>query len=178
MKYKTEIENIIRSKGLHNFQWIDPKEIVVSQWVRVKCLFGCNDYGLGACPPNTPSVAECIQFFQEYSHALIFRFEVDADKNKYPSEWSKKTTQTLLEIEKELFKCDYPRVFLLNQTCCCSCKECPGNRFECKDKKNSRPSPEGFAVDVYETVKKVGWTLHVVIDNPALITRIALIMID
>ncbi len=56
---KDGIDKIITESGLNNYTWIDPREIVVANWVRVKCMFGCGDYGLGTCPPNTPAVSEC-----------------------------------------------------------------------------------------------------------------------
>ena len=61
----SKIESIIESYGFFDYKWIKSDDVVVSQWVRVKCLFGCSDYGLGTCPPNTPSVSDCKQFFGE-----------------------------------------------------------------------------------------------------------------
>jgi len=69
----------------------------------VKCLFGCGDYGLGACPPNTPSVGECESFFNEYNDGLIIRLTKFADKDSYPSDWSREVTNKLLEIENKHF---------------------------------------------------------------------------
>jgi predicted metal-binding protein len=40
---------------------------------KVKCMFGCGDYGMGACPPNVPLVEECEKFFKEYSKGIIIR---------------------------------------------------------------------------------------------------------
>ncbi len=41
--------------GFHDHQWVQPSELVVSQWVRAKCMFGCPDYGRNAsCPPHVP----------------------------------------------------------------------------------------------------------------------------
>jgi len=38
-----KLENIFQEHGYFNFKWIDPKKIIVSQWVRMKCTFGCNE---------------------------------------------------------------------------------------------------------------------------------------
>ncbi|MBW6492408.1 MAG: DUF2284 domain-containing protein [Lentimicrobium sp.] len=86
-------------------------------------------------------------------------------------------TNKLLDIEREIFLTGYHKVFLLNQSCCSLCKDCSHNRIDCKDKSKSRPSPESFAVDVYETVKKVGLEINVVYENPAEINRIAILLI-
>ena len=178
MKSKAVIETILTRQGFSDFKWINPKEIIVAQWVRVKCTFGCSDYGLGTCPPNTPSVSECDRFFKEYENGLIIRLNKFADKNAYPADWSKEMTNKLLNIEREIFLSGYQKTFLLNQTCCTLCKDCTGNRFDCKDKTRSRPSPEGFAVDVYQTVRNAGLEINVVAINPADISRIAILLIE
>jgi len=178
MKSKAVIETILTQQGFSDFKWINPKEIVVAQWVRVKCTFGCSDYGLGTCPPNTPSVSECERFFKEYENGLIIRLSKFADKNAYPADWSREMTNKLLDIEREIFLSGYQKAFLLNQTCCNLCKDCTGNRTNCKDKTRSRPSPEGFAVDVYQTVRNAGLDINVVAVNPADISRIAILLIE
>jgi predicted metal-binding protein len=133
---------------------------------------------LGTCPPNTPSVNDCKSFFKEYKSGLIIKLNKFADKDNYPSEWSKNMTNKLLETEREIFLQGYQKAFLLNQTCCGLCKDCSGNRIDCKDKKNSRPSPEAFAVDVYQTVRNAGMEINVISKNPSLINRYAFILID
>ncbi|MBN1925549.1 MAG: DUF2284 domain-containing protein [Prolixibacteraceae bacterium] len=178
MDIKNQIEQLIKPGDGFKHKWINTGDIVVAQWVRVKCQFGCSDYGLGACPPNTPTVDECRVFFGEYKLALAFLFQVEADKDNYPSAWSKRATRMLLETERKIFLAGYPKAFLLNQTCCCECNPCPGTRLDCTDKKNARPSPEAFAVDVYQTIKNIGWEIHVINKNPSIINRVALIMVD
>lgn len=178
MENKDEIEQFLKHNGFSDFKWINPKEIVVAQWVRVKCEFGCGDYGAGTCPPNTPTVQECRNFFNEYSHGLIIRLKKLADKNSYPSDWSREITDKLLEAERQVFLSGYPKAFLLNQTCCTLCQDCNGNRADCKDKMHSRPSPEGFAVDVYRTVRNFGMDIHVISETPSEINRIALLLTD
>jgi predicted metal-binding protein len=178
MNHTAEIDNILEELQIEKFKWIDADRIAVAQWVRVKCQFGCEDYGLGACPPNTPSVADCERFFHEYHRAIFIPLTVEADKNHYPSDWSAAMTKKLLELERRIFLMNFPKAFLLNQSCCSLCKSCPGSRLECIDKKHSRPSPESFAVDVYQTALNIGEELHVIDSNPSQITRVALLMVD
>lgn len=175
---KKKIKSIITNQGFSDYKWINPKEIVVAHWVRIKCTYGCRDYGLGTCPPNTPSVKECSKFFKEYEKGLIIRLNKTADKNSYPSDWSKEITDKLLDIEREVFLSGFQKVFLLNQTCCSLCNDCSGNRLDCKDKAKSRPSPESFAVDVYQTVRNAGLDINVVAENPGEMNRIAILLIE
>ena len=75
------IDAIFHEKGYADYKWVDPKKIMVAQWVRMKCMFGCGEYGRGAaCPPNTPTVAECERFFIEYSDAVILHFDGTMEK--------------------------------------------------------------------------------------------------
>lgn len=172
------IESLIIKHGLSDYKWVNPKEIVVAHWVRVKCYFGCSDYGLGTCPPNTPSVNDCDSFFKEYDRGLIIRLSKYADKTSYPSEWSREMTNKLLNVERDLFLIGLYKVFLLNQTCCSLCNDCSKNRLDCKDKVKSRPSPESFAVDVYQTVRNAGLDINVVKDSPGEMNRIAILLIE
>jgi predicted metal-binding protein len=175
---KEKIESMITGYGFTDYRWINPQDIVVSQWVRVKCTFGCSDYGLGTCPPNTPTVDECKRFFSEYNNGLIIRLTKFADKDSYPSDWSRDMTNKFLEIEKQIFLQGNQKAFLLNQTCCDLCKDCSSNRTDCKDKRKSRPSPEGFAVDVYQTVRNAGMEINVIPKNPSEMHRIVILLID
>jgi len=178
LKDKDKIESILREQGFSDFAWIDPRSIVVAHWVRIKCIFGCEDYGMATCPPNTPSVQDCDSFFKEYKRCILVRLNVFAHKENYPSAWSKKATKGLLEAERQIFLLGYEKTFLLNQTCCGICGECKSTRIDCVDKKHSRPSPEAFAVDVYSTVRNAGMEIHVIPETPSQINRIALILVD
>ena len=91
-----------------DFKWFDPKVIVVDQWVRMKCIFGCSEYGQTACCPSyTPSVSEFLQFFREYSTGVTFHFEKTGVKPGNPHAWSKKVNQALLKLQREVFIAGY-----------------------------------------------------------------------
>jgi predicted metal-binding protein len=175
---KEKIEAYIQEMGFSDYKWINPVDVSVAQWVRVKCEFGCSDYGLGTCPPHTPTVQACREFFKEYNYGLVIRLTKLADKESYPSDWSRDMTHKLLELERKVFLDGFHKAFLLNQTCCSLCKECSGDRLNCKDKRKSRPSPEAFAVDVYQTIRKIGMEINVIRENPSEIHRIAILLID
>jgi predicted metal-binding protein len=40
-----DLEKKFHDHGFADFRWIDPRRIVVSQWVRMKCQFGCGEFG-------------------------------------------------------------------------------------------------------------------------------------
>jgi predicted metal-binding protein len=76
-----DLKTLFQKYGYKDFRFIDPEKIVVSQWVRMKCMYGCGEYGQNAsCPPNVPPVSECERFFREYSAAVIFHFDKKVDQ--------------------------------------------------------------------------------------------------
>ncbi|MBN2771352.1 MAG: hypothetical protein JXR90_11710 [Spirochaetes bacterium] len=108
----------------------------------------------------------------------MIRLTKSVNKENYPSDWSREMSARLLELERKIFLEGYQKVFLLNHNCCCLCNDCSGDRINCKDKKKSRPSPEAFAVDVYETVRSVGMEIYVLSGNSSEMNRIAIFLIE
>jgi len=173
-----QLETLFEKHGYTDFKWIDPKEIVVSQWVRIKCTFGCGEYGNNAsCPPNTPSVTECRRFFDEYDTAVVFHFQKAVDKPEDRHEWSKGVNERLLELEREVFLSGHEKAFLLFMDSCSFCQECPGVRAECKRPREARPSPESMAMDVFSTVRQYGYPIEVLADYSQPMNRYAFLLI-
>jgi predicted metal-binding protein len=176
---RTELEGLFKKHGYADFKWINPKEIIVSRWVRMKCTYGCANYGKNAsCPPNAPSVSECRQFFDEYTTAVIFHFEKTLDKPEDRGPWSRKVNQELGKLEREVFLSGYQKTFLLFMDCCRICDECAGRREECRNPKMMRPSPEGMAVDVYATVWQYGFPIQVLSDYSQAMNRYAFLLVE
>ncbi len=176
---KKKLDGLIAKHGYRNYKWIDPKKIIVRQWVRMKCIFGCGEYGQNAsCPPNVPSVSACERFFGEYSDAVIFNFESKVDNPEDRHAWSKKVNKKLSELEREIFISGYEKAFLLYMDSCCICKECSGSRENCKKPRVSRPSPESMAIDVYSTVRRFGFSIEVLSDYSQTMNRYSFLMIS
>jgi predicted metal-binding protein len=174
-----ELDALFNEYGYVDFKWIDPTKIVVSQWVRMKCMFGCREYGQnGSCPPNVPSVSECERFFHEYSAAVIFHFEKTVDKPEDRHAWSSKVNLKLAKLEREVFLAGYERAFLLFMDSCCICADCTGERENCKEPRLSRPSPEAMAVDVFTTVRQFGFPIQVRTEYSQKMDRYAFLMIE
>jgi predicted metal-binding protein len=176
---QAELEALILNHGYEDFKWIQPETIIVSQWVRMKCAFGCPDYGNNAsCPPNTPSVSECRQFFNEYKSGVVFHFEKAVDKPEDRKPWSLKTNNELLKLEREVVLSGYQKAFLLLMDSCRLCKDCKGTRADCKHPQLARPSPEGMGVDVFNTVKQYGFPIQVLTDYSQTMNRYAFLLIE
>jgi predicted metal-binding protein len=172
------VDDILHAHGYADYKWIDPKWIIVAQWVRMKCMFGCGEYGRGgACPPNTPSVAECKQFFSEYANAVILHFEGQMAKPEDRHAWSAKINAKLVKLERDVFLAGFERAFLLFMDSCCFCKECSGKRDTCEQPHMARPAPEAMAVDVYSTVRQFGFEINVRTDYDQKMDRYAFLMV-
>ena len=179
MNHRAELEALFAKHGYTDFRWIEPKDIIVSQWVRIKCTFGCANYGRNAtCPPNVPSVSECRRFFDEYSTAVILHFAKKVDQPEDRHAWSKKVNQQLLQLEKAVFIAGYQKAFLLFMDSCGLCAECTGVREECKNPRSARPSPESMAVDVFSTVRQYDYPIEVLSDYSQAMNRYAFLLIE
>jgi predicted metal-binding protein len=176
---REELEALFEKHGYTDFKWIEPENIVVSQWARMKCMFGCGEYGRNAsCPPSTPSVAECRQFFDEYDTAVIFHFAKTVDKPEDRHAWTRKVNLALLELEREVFLSGHRKAFLLFMDTCPICADCPGIREECKHPRQARPTPEAMAVDVFATVRQYGYPIEVLTDYSNQMNRYAFLMLE
>jgi len=174
-----KLEEIFRAHAFSDFRWIDPKKITVSRWVRMKCLYGCNEYGRNAsCPPNVPGVEECALFFREYDRAVLFHIAKQLDSTRELRDWVRKIHRELVSVEKEVFLSGREKAFMLFIDNCCFCTECVPRREDCKNPKMARPTVEAMAVDVYRTARSAGYPLEVRTDPGQEMNRYALLLVE
>jgi predicted metal-binding protein len=179
MTNKQELEAKFQKHGFKDFKWIDPKKIVISHWVRMKCMFGCHEFGkTAACPPNAPPVSECERFFHEYQEAVIFHFEKKVAKPEDRFAWTRKVNLALLKLEREVFLSGLEKAFLLFMDSCNICVECAGKKEACKKPKMARPTPEAMAVDVFATVKQVDYPIEVLSSYKQTMNRYAFLLVE
>jgi len=177
--HRKKLEGMFRKHGYENYRWINPKSIIVAQWARMKCMFGCKNYGkCGTCPPSTPSVPECEAFFRGYKTGVVFHFTKRVDQPEDRFAWTRKVNSKLLKLEREVFLSGYYKVFLLFMDSCNLCADCPGVREKCKHPKLSRPTPESMAVDVFTTVRNIGYPIEVLYDYSQEMNRYAFLLIQ
>ena len=176
---RSQLETLLADHGYTDYRWIEPADIVVAQWVRLKCMFGCGNYGtLACCPPNVPSVAECRRFFDEYSAAVVIRFEKAVDQPEDRHARSRGVNRELVKLERAVFLAGYRKAFLLFMDSCYLCAECAGTREGCKNPRAARPSPESMAVDVFATVRPYGYPIEVLSEYSQTMNRYAFLMIE
>ncbi len=179
MVNRKKIEEKFLAHNFNDFKWIDPKNIVISYWVRMKCMFGCDEYGNAAtCPPNAPSFLECEKFFREYREAVIFHFEKQVPKAEDRFKWTRKINLKLLKLEREIFLSGHEKAFLLFMDSCNICDDCQGIKEKCKVPISARPSPEAMCIDVFSTVRKHDYPINVLSDHSQKMNRYAFLLIE
>ena len=178
-KTQNALETLFKDNGYEDYRWIDPEQIVVAQWVRMKCMFGCSNYGNKAsCPPQTQSVSDCGRFFKEYRAAVVFHLLKRSENRDDLLTWYEKEATRLAKLEREVFLSGFEKAFSILFGGCPLCRDCENERSNCKHPEIARPSLEGMAVDVYSTVKKLGYPISVRTDYAQATDRYVLLMVE
>jgi predicted metal-binding protein len=173
------LEALFHKFRFTDFTWIAPATIVVAEWVRMKCLYGCPSYGRNAaCPPNTPSVEACRAFFREYAEGVLFHFTLTVDRPEERRALTRVVSRDLLALEREVFLAGHPKAFLLFMDSCSFCSECVPTRDQCRHPRSARPAPEGLAVDVFSTVRQHGLPIEVLTDYRQAMNRYAILLVE
>jgi len=173
-----KIEKMAKDHALEDFKWIHPRTIIVGEWVRMKCNYGCGGYGKRkTCPPYVPSVEECRKFFKEYQHGLLFHFAKRFKDPEMRHPWSREVNQRMLGLEREVFLSGYQKAFVFPQATCRLCKNCKGGN-ECRLPYQARPTLEAFGVDVYGTARMMGYPIQVVKDYQDEMNRYGLLLVE
>lgn len=156
--------------------------IVVSDWVRYKCRFGCKGYAKHfSCPPYVPTPDETRNMLRDYETALLLRFDGipgirefstdDIPEDFHP--WYKDMIlwihDTVHFIEKRAFYDGFYKAFGFGAYPCIYCEHCVAEESEgvvdeslkrlCRHMDMVRPSMEACGMDVFATVKNAGWDL-------------------
>ena len=174
-----KVEIIAESHGFDDFKWITPKDVVTAHWVRMKCQYGCPDFGRrGCCPPEVPSVVDCNRFFDEYKRGLLLHLAIKFKDPELRFQWGRRMQKKAMALEREVFLADFPKAFVFPPGSCDLCADCPGNKRECKQPRDARPSLEAFSVDVYSTARKVGYPIHVLKGYREEMNRFGLLLVE
>ena len=179
MSSDTALEAVFARHACEDFKWISPRDIVVAQWVRMKCTFGCSSYGNHAtCPPNVPTVVDCRAFFDEYERGVLFRFTRAVDRPEDRKPWMREVSARMMQVEREVFLAGNQKAFLLPPDGCSLCTDCPDTRSECRHLQQSRPTPEAMAVDVFTTVRRFGYPIQVLTRYDQAMNRYGILLVD
>jgi predicted metal-binding protein len=152
--------------GAYEAKIINAATVLTAPWVRLKCRFGCELYGLGyCCPPHTPTPHEMREVIACYEHALLFH----CTKLGSP-------TRIACDLEREIFLEGYHKAIGLGSGPCRICRKCSPKG--CKHPDRARPSMEACGIDVFATVRTNGFPIEVLKDETCTGNYYGLVLID
>ena len=164
-KYLNYIK-LAHEKGAVDAKVINVSSIKTAPWTRLRCQYGCPNYGTNlCCPPFSPTAEETQRALNDYSHALLVKFRALGDAKKITS-----------EIEKALFLDGRYKAFSFKGGGCGLCEKC--NLKTCVHPNQARPSMEGAGIDVYETVRRNGFNIDVLKNKESQGSFFGLILIE
>ena len=142
--------------GVDGVKVIDPRSIVTAEWVRLKCQFGCSNFGRNlCCPPHTPTPDITRKVIDSYGKAILFRRRLKKEER------TKGFNEIIGHLEIEIFLDGYYKVFSMGSGRCRLCKECNPNGH-CRHGRVARPSMEACGIDVFKTARDNGFPIEVV----------------
>jgi len=154
------IEKIAKPHGIDEVFAISTEVIAVSDWVNLKCKYGCQRYGKSwCCPPETPPPDKVRSIMKEYKLALVLSGTVE-NPYLYRNNQRKRRIQVTLwkgtlAVERELFLNGYYKAFSLVSENCALCPSCLYPN-DCRFPQERRPSVEAFSIDIFETLRRIG----------------------
>jgi len=180
MGMKKDFEELLEDlRKIHSdFKVISTEKVVVAEWVRWKCMFGCKAYGKHLnCPPYVPPVEETRKLLRCYETAILARFEAKPNYEVPPERihhflWDaiKDMYDKMFEMERHAFLSGYYKAFALYALPCAYCDPCIPEKEDnidfavrrfCRFQHKIRPSMEASGIDVFQTVRNAGYEIKV-----------------
>jgi predicted metal-binding protein len=165
-----------RSLGVSKAEIIHTRNVVVENWVRLKCQYGCGAYGdCLTCPPYSPTPGYMRKMIGEYSKGLLMQVQNIRAANR--PRLGSTLRGIVTDLEREIFLDGYHKAFGLAAGPCRLCRTCDTTR-DCKHPYIARPSMEACGIDVYQTARNCGFELHVVKTEDSPYSYVGLILIE
>ena len=150
-----------RELGVDDAKIIQASQVVVADWVRLKCQYGCSGYGeCLTCPPYSPTGETTRRLLTFYSKALLVRFDGSRGEDEH-DRFHRRLAGIIAELEREIFlEGDY-RTWAMSSGPCTLCESCNVKK-PCRFPEQARPSMEACGIDVFSTARNAGWKIEVV----------------
>ena len=166
-----------RRLGVDDAKIIPVDRVVVADWVRLKCQFGCGGYGeCLTCPPYSPSPLETRRVLESYQRALLMRLDGQGGEER-EAELRLKLHRAVADLERELFLAGYHNAWGMTAGPCPLCDTCDVTEA-CKYPSLARPSMEACGIDVFSTVRRADWDIGVVPTPDSPFSLFGLVLIE
>ncbi|MBN1322666.1 MAG: DUF2284 domain-containing protein [Methanotrichaceae archaeon] len=178
---------------------ISARDVVVANWVRFKCRYGCRAYGKHlCCPPYAPTPEETASVLADYERAILARFEAPPNPDVPPKRlhhhlWDSVTRmhKAVFELERVAFLRGFYKAFGFYAMPCTLCQSCvieerldegeelgPLEAIKCRHKDVMRPSMEACGIDVFQTLRNAGYDAEVLTTYSQHVELFGLLLID
>ena len=157
----------IKGFGFHDVLEISPDSVMVSEFPKNKCRFGCSSFDEKHCEANDMSLEETKNLLSGYKKAFLIKGEPPT------GDFQKK----ILQAEKLAFITGYHKAFVFWAGPCTICLNCDPE-IPCKNTKNRRPSMEGAGIDVFQTVRNNGEVLKTIGEEDTMIKYYGLLLLE
>lgn len=128
---------------------VPAESVKTAEWVRLKCQFGCGGYGgCLTCPPHSPTPQQTQRMLDDFSHAVLFETARGGSR------------EMAAKLEREIFLAGHHKAFGMASGPCQLCEECDWEGG-CRRPDDARPAMEACGIDVFETVRRNGFTVNV-----------------
>ncbi len=145
--------NEFLDKKVDRYQIINPREVVVGEWVRLKCQYGCVMVMLSVLPVFLilPGLKKTSRILEDFSLPCFCG----------KPEGYQDLRRICTDLERALFLEGYYKAFAMPSGPCELCGRYPC-KYPCRYPERTRPSMEACGIGVYATVRKFGFPVEVV----------------
>jgi predicted metal-binding protein len=162
--------------GVDGAKMIDPRSIMTSEWVRMKCQFGCPGFRKRlCCPPYTPTPDVTRKVIDSYQEVILLHQRLRNDEKRV--ERRKVFNEIIVRLEIEIFIDGYYKAWGMGSGACRLCKECEPTG-PCKHGFKARPSMGACGIDVFKTAKDNGFHIEIVKTNEEAINIFGLVLVE
>ncbi|MHB1043541.1 MAG: DUF2284 domain-containing protein, partial [Eubacteriales bacterium] len=146
---KSQLVSRIKGMGFRDVRAVPVEVVHVPEWGGLRCRFGCGSFGKPRCRPDVLTPFKTRGMLSDFKHGLLM-------EGVPPT---RDFQRRMLEAEKEAFKAGFYKAFTFWAGPCALCDTCADDG-SCRNPKESRPSMEGSGIDVFETVRRAGYSLR------------------
>lgn len=154
-RFRSYVEQALAG-GADHAVVVRPADVATAPWVRLKCQFGCGNYGRSlCCPPHTPTPEHMRAVLDAYAAAILLHRHVASGRGPVDA-----LNELAVDLERALFFDGFHKAWAVGSGPCKRCTEC-GDR--CRHPDRARPSMESCGIDVFATARAHGLpirTLH------------------
>jgi predicted metal-binding protein len=146
-----------RKLGASDAVVVSPQQVFTATWVRLRCQYGCSEYGQClTCPPHSPTPETTRKLLDEYRTAILL----------HGGNWES-VREIARTLERTVFLAGYYKAFAFVCGPCWLCKTCVAVKQKrsaaaCKHPDKARPAMEAAGIDVFATARAAGLPIEVV----------------